>query len=129
MKRSARYINRYGDFIDFNRVSEWEIEMLGGEYCRYGWDTDEDRINHRYSMIDPSGGPYIARGSNMGRFDKIWEGLIVNYIDNNRILRLYEGRMVMAVVNDENEMRWYPASEDGYKTYNNMDEFLNEHKA
>lgn len=103
MKHSAKYTNRYGDSIEFNRVSEWEIEMLGG-------------------------GSYIGRGSNMGRFDNAWEGLIVDYIDNNHILKLYEGRMVKAVVNDKEELRWYDASGDDYKTYNDIDEFLKERK-
>lgn len=128
MKHSAKYVNRYGDFIEFHRVSEWKIEMLGGQYYRYAWETDEDRINHRYCMIDPSGGPYMSRGSNMGRFNKEWEGLIINYIDNNHILCMYEGRMVRAVVNDKEEMRWYDASGDEYKTYNDIDEFLKERK-
>ena len=79
----VEFINRYEDVIIFEEVSG-NIKMTftedSGLYIRYGWKTDEHKKNGQYDMIDGSGGPYIAEGTNMGRFHKSWEGKIVKSI-------------------------------------------------
>jgi hypothetical protein len=79
----VEFINRYQDKIIFEEVSG-NIKMTftedSGLYIRYGWKTDEHKKNGQYDMIDGSGGPYIAEGTNMGRFHKNWEGKLVDYI-------------------------------------------------
>ena len=125
------YINRYNDTISFVKDSEWTIRMIGGEYCRYGWKSQEQLEQKQYSMVDPSGGPYVASGSDMGRYLKEWNGLIVNYITinettNEKILHLFKGRMFKGKTNGEEELRWYKAgdSSGSYKPYNDMEQFL-----
>lgn len=67
----AIYNNRYNDEIIFEQ-NEDEITMRGynSDWMRCGYankesgDTDYDTIN----MVDPSGGPYITIGSDLGLF-------------------------------------------------------------
>jgi hypothetical protein len=66
------YINRYQDKITFTKhispetTTEGYLVMEGYQYARYGFDKDpEDRI-----FIDPSGGPYISIGNNLGFISK-----------------------------------------------------------
>ena len=125
------YANRYNDVISFVKDKEWEIRMIGGEYYRFGWLTKEQFENKQYTMADPSGGPYIASGSDMGRFMKEWTGLIVKHLTpdpsiNEIIIHLFPGRMMKATVNKEQELRWYKAgdSSGSYKPYNDMEQFL-----
>lgn len=54
---STTYINRYGDKIKFTEISDSEIEISGFNYYRQGDD-----------FIDPSGGPYLEIGTNIGRY-------------------------------------------------------------
>jgi len=85
------YKNRYGDSVEFIPLSETEIEFKvtdkdgnPSEYWRYGWVggfTLEDNI---FCMVDPSGGPYIGIGHNMGIEDKQFEGKIVKYISKEK---------------------------------------------
>ena len=54
-----KYINRYGDIYTFTPTEDGNILWEGNfKYCRYGWKGDIDKI----TMVDPSGGPYIAEG-------------------------------------------------------------------
>jgi hypothetical protein len=79
----VEYINRYQDKIIFEEVSE-NIKMLLPEdvasFLRIGWKNDKDKENGVYDMVDPSGGPYITEGTNMGLFHKDWDGKIVKSI-------------------------------------------------
>jgi hypothetical protein len=59
----AKYINRYGDKIIFKEISENEIEMLGFEYFRSGLNENKET-----TFIDPSGGPFISVGTDVGRY-------------------------------------------------------------
>jgi hypothetical protein len=59
----ATYINRMGDDIQFELISEDEIKMSGFDYYRTGFNEDKT-IN----FIDPSGGPYICIGTDMNRY-------------------------------------------------------------
>lgn len=55
--KQVTYINRYGDEIIFKEISETEIAMYGFDHYRC---SD--------NFIDPSGGPYIAVGMDVGRY-------------------------------------------------------------
>lgn len=89
MKTSYR--NRYGDIIQFEKKDN-VIEMTGfTEHFRVGgWPGEHDMPKEKFSMIDPSGGPYIAAqaewhgeetsGTDMGSFLYDWQGLKIKYI-------------------------------------------------
>jgi len=75
--KQAKYNNRYGDDIIFTELSETEIEMSGFEYYRCGED-----------FIDPSGGPFIRIGTDVGRYfddDKLRKVKAIN-VKNNKII-------------------------------------------
>jgi hypothetical protein len=75
--KQAKYNNRYGDDIIFTELSETEIEMSGFEYYRWGED-----------FIDPSGGPFIRIGTDVGRYfddDKLRKVKAIN-VKNNKII-------------------------------------------
>ena len=36
-----------------------------------------ESLTHKIDMVDPSGGPYITAGSNMGRYSEEFKGMIV----------------------------------------------------
>ena len=82
----ATYTNRYKDKIIFEQNGD-EITMTGynPEWIRVGYankengETDWDKVY----MVDPSGGPYIALGTNLGMFygdnvERIVEGISIN---------------------------------------------------
>ena len=55
-----------------------------------GWPGELEMPNYKFSMIDPSGGPYITAqaewhgeetsGTDMGEFLYDWQGLKIDYI-------------------------------------------------
>lgn len=61
---NAKYINRYGDEIIFKEINENQIEMIGGQYYRTGYNEDGKSI----MFVDPSGGPFIQVGTDLGRY-------------------------------------------------------------
>lgn len=82
----AVYKNRYKDKIVFQQNGD-EITMTGynPEWIRVGYlnkdngETDWDKVN----MVDPSGGPYIALGTDLGilygdKVERIVEGISIN---------------------------------------------------
>lgn len=66
------HTNRYGDQYKFTLQDNGNILWEGSfQLCRVG------TMNGKIEMIDPSGGPYIGSGANMGRYGKEFEGMIV----------------------------------------------------
>ena len=68
-----------GSLVEFVKlVHEWDDE--NSTYTetakKYGQYVYSD--NNTIDMVDPSGGPYIARGNNMEHFDKEFAGKIVH---------------------------------------------------
>lgn len=53
--------NRYGDFYDFEKVSENTYKITGDlSYWRFGALEGQDQIDmSNLSFCDPSGGPYL----------------------------------------------------------------------
>jgi hypothetical protein len=77
---SVTYINRYGDEIKFTELSDTEVQFSGFDYSRSGDD-----------FIDPSGGPYIGIGTNIGRYfnDGIERKVkAITYFENKIILSI-----------------------------------------
>lgn len=71
------YINRDGDKLFFEKKNNI-IMMTGHRVIRYSYkDNPNDLI-----MADPSGGPYIAIGTDMGTIDEKFNGLTVVSIKN-----------------------------------------------
>lgn len=74
-----KYKNRYGDEYTFTLQEDGNIKWEGEfKYHRYGFDEDPNVI----TMVDPSGGKYIAVGSTeMGMrvigFEKIDTGYLI----------------------------------------------------
>lgn len=72
----VQYKNRYGDVFTFTRTEDGNILWQGNfEYIRYSYLND--LVGNQLTMIDPSGGPYLTIGSNMGLFDESFKGLFI----------------------------------------------------
>ena len=70
-----RYKNRYGDIFTFEVNERGNIDWKGNfEYCSFSYVDDPDDL----IMIDPSGGPYIDIGFNMGQFGLV--GKVAGFI-------------------------------------------------
>lgn len=124
--KTVIYKNRYNDSIEFSGVDDYKVYMKGGEYYRF---ASLGESWNKLSMTDPSGGPYITRGCNMGRFDEMWEGFIVDYIvanmDNSFTLYLLCGRVFEGETNGIKGLRWYPVNNDGsFEVFESLDELL-----
>ena len=82
------YRNRYGDVFLFTYDKEtntilWQVQKGSFEYCRYGWENNVTADDNRYSMVDPSGGPYISSGMESKFVIKKLEGQYVDYMSLN----------------------------------------------
>ena len=72
-----QYKNRYGDIFTFTKTEDGNILWQGNfEYIRYSYLND--LVGNQLTMIDPSGGPYLTIGSNMGLFDESFKELFIN---------------------------------------------------
>jgi len=83
-----QYRNRYGDVFLFTYDKEtntilWQVQKGSFEYCRYGWEDNVTAADNRYSMVDPSGGPYISAGMESKFIIKQLTGLYVDYMSLN----------------------------------------------
>lgn len=73
------YINRNGDEITFEKTEDNKVVMTGydSSYMRYSMDGD-------YKMVDPSGGPYLAVGTNLKYYFEVKEDMIISDIIFNK---------------------------------------------
>jgi hypothetical protein len=88
---STTYINRYNDKFLLEEDEDGDIIMTMRKllFFRYSWDTKSNLNAKKYVMIDPSGGPYLQQGSDMGYFYDVWKGKIIDYfhvINDQKIL-------------------------------------------
>lgn len=79
---TTTYINRYGDEIIFNQVSDKEIHVTGYNPAylrqgREGFNTD------KIIMVDPSGGPYMSVGTNLKNYFNDKTDRIISEININ----------------------------------------------
>ena len=83
------YTNRYGDEFTFTPDEDGNLLWEGNfEYHRYGYEETPDNLN----MVDPSGGPYITIGTDMGLYHTEMKGRKVTgfvRIDNGYKLTVY----------------------------------------
>jgi hypothetical protein len=61
---TAEYINRLRDKITFNDDGQGNVFMYGGKWMRFGFKENPDTV----TMVDPSGGPYLELGADLGYF-------------------------------------------------------------
>ena len=93
MPTEVTYHNRYNDCIIFEPVDDSIVMTIPDDavdYVRVGHydDSPYDECTN-FSMVDPSGGPFIATrkydgivsATNMGNFHTSWEGLLVKDIE------------------------------------------------
>ena len=81
----TEYLNRYGDKIYFVQVNVSEIQMtFESDYYRVAYAND-DKDTDLY-MVDPSGGPAIFVGTDMGSIYDPWKNCIISSItqENNK---------------------------------------------
>lgn len=84
-KLTEQYTNRYRDVFTFTYDPETDKILWEGnfEYSRYGWENDVNKEDNRYSMVDPSGGPYISSGMESKFIIKDLKGKYVDYMSIN----------------------------------------------
>lgn len=60
--------NRYGDVYDFVQVGESTYQIAGNlKYWRFGGKEGQERIDFEdLGMADPSGGPFVELGMQLG---------------------------------------------------------------
>lgn len=69
------YYNRYNDAIEFSEDGN-VITMSNIQYVRYGFEDDGT-----ITMVDPSGGPYIDLGQDIGHFFMDGKNRVVKKIE------------------------------------------------
>lgn len=77
------YVNRYNNSIFFEDTAEGIMMTAEPEalrYCRFGYVNSP--LDREMTMVDPSGGPYIGEGMDMGCIDAVWEGKKVKHIES-----------------------------------------------
>jgi hypothetical protein len=69
----VNYYNRYGDNITFEKTEDNKVIMTGYDsHCmRYVMHGDT-------KMVDPSGGPYLAIGTNLKYYFDVKEDMIIS---------------------------------------------------
>jgi len=124
---SVTYSNRHNDKIVFTRIEENKFLMQGGQYMRFGWNSNEDIEKKRYIYVDPSGGPYISKGMTMGYVFKGWLRKIVDYIthddsNNDLVIITHPESIVKAKVNRKDVFRIYSADGRIIETLDNFND-------
>jgi hypothetical protein len=75
----TEYVNRYSDKIYFVQINSNQIQMtFESDYYRVAYFNDDSDID--LYMIDPSGGPAIFVGTDMGSIYHPWRNCIVSSI-------------------------------------------------
>jgi hypothetical protein len=79
-KMEYSFINRDRNVITFIEEGD-TFEMKGGDYYRYLFNVDKDGNFESYHAVDPSGGPFIGVGMDMGYIHDDLKGLVVESIE------------------------------------------------
>lgn len=90
--KSYQVTNRYGKPIKFIRSGD-DLVMKGGEYYRYLFSDD----GSGYFAVDPSGGPFVNVGMDMGSLHKKLNGNIVDAIHIDK----KSGKITLKIKKDE----------------------------
>lgn len=71
---TVEYYNRHNEKLIFEKINNnIKLTEYFGMGVRAGFDKDPENI----TFIDPSGGPYLSIGDDMGIFNKKFDGLII----------------------------------------------------
>lgn len=88
------YHNRHRDKIIFEHIGD-QVVMTGGNWFRYSYEEDQEG-NKIITMVDPSGGPYIAVGNNLKDFwpkgeyqDLVIESIVMTYTKEDLSSTIY----------------------------------------
>lgn len=129
--------NRYGNPIEFTRISDNQFIMSGGQWYRMGFDSEKPLEENKYVFADPSGGPYITQGLTMGYVNQGWMGKIVHYCswanrveelkdtdvkENDILITTYPELIVRATVNNKPEFRIYSPEGNVIETTDNFND-------
>lgn len=71
--------NRYGDTMSFEEV-DGDTLLWRGSHNFERVSLDE---MGNYTMVDPSGGPYICKGQDIGLDYPAWKGRVVDHIQHH----------------------------------------------
>lgn len=75
----SSFKNRYGDVITLRLEDDGCIYMYGGKFFRTIYNANGDA--KEITGIDPSGGPFISVGDDLGLFNNQWYGKKVSKIE------------------------------------------------
>lgn len=67
--------NRYGDVMSLEPIDEISL-LWRGSMSYERWSVNEGGV---ITMVDPSGGPYICQGQDIGLDYPPWKGRIVDH--------------------------------------------------
>lgn len=103
MVKKIKYTNRYNEVYTFTKTEDGNILWEGDfEWCRYGSYVSMSVISQMYAplvysdktkinMVDPSGGPYLHAGQDMGVFNEFFKGMKIEKFektDNNNVWKI-----------------------------------------
>jgi hypothetical protein len=129
--------NRYGNPIEFSRISDNKFIMSGGQWYRMGFDSEKPPEENKFVFADPSGGPYISQGMTMGYVNQGWMGKIVHYCswanrveelkdisvkENDILITTYPELIMKATVNNVQEFRIYSPEGNVIETTDNFND-------
>lgn len=124
------YVNRDGDPIEFEFLSENLVAMKNAKYVSFGWDTEDQMNQQKFTMVDPAGGPYLSSGMSLGYLNNKLLRHIIHYItteDKNILLHLYPEKIVEATINGQRYYKVYSGSGDELErfiSYNDAVKFI-----
>lgn len=76
------YTNRWNDKITFTKCLN-KVEVTGYDPICIRVMAENDNLTV-LSMVDPSGGPALYKGDNLGHINKNWLGLLIQNIELNK---------------------------------------------
>lgn len=99
------FVNRNNEVITFEGLADGTFTMRGGSYYRFGvyqtLYTIDDNVLY---FVDPSGGPYIAKGMSLGIINSNWSSYLVRYCRINGdhiVIYTYPDRIIKNKRNGE----------------------------
>jgi len=98
------YVNRDNNVITFTKLEDQSVIMEGIEYLRASYDQDLYGPNDNiYTMVDPSGGPYLQKGMSLKHINPNWYHLIIQYFtvhDNKIHIHFYPDTISANITNE-----------------------------
>ncbi len=74
----VEYKNRYNEIYKFSKVDDGVMWEGNFRYCRMMFPTAESNSPNKVDMVDPSGGPYLEVGMDLGsQIDPKFKDMII----------------------------------------------------